>query len=315
MPIDPSADAKPEPSQPAVGRAEARGPESGTGAARPSALIADDEEHLRAHLRSKLARLWPDLRIVAEAANGVEALDLLRRHQPDVAFLDIKMPGLSGLEVAREFEAPVAGAPSARATRIVFVTAYDQYALDAFEQEAVDYLVKPVADERLARTIARLRRDGRAEAPPAHLVQLLDRLIGQLPGAGGGALGAAQGGAAASGGPQTEGAPAPLRWIRASLGDTTRHLPVEEVRYFQSDDKYTVVHTAEGEHLIRTPLGELIAQLDGEWFWQIHRSTVVNMRHVAATRRDEGGRLFVQFKGSPIELPVARAYVARFKQM
>ena len=256
----------------------------------PTALIADDEEHLRAHLAGKLARLWPELTIVAQAAHGPAALEAIRSLRPDLAFLDIRMPGLSGLEVARQ----AAGGP----TRFIFVTAYDQFALDAFEREAVDYLVKPVGDERLVRTIDRLRRaTGERDAAGAQpdLGELLDRLATLT---------------------ETDPAPAPaLRWIHANLGDTTRHIPVEEVRYFRSDDKYTVVHATDGDHLIRMSLAELAGQLDAEWFWQIHRSIVVNMRHVAASRRDETGRLFVQLRPDSLELPVSRAYVHRFRQM
>ncbi|MGO4303340.1 LytR/AlgR family response regulator transcription factor [Cupriavidus sp. RAF12] len=251
----------------------------------PTALIADDEEHLRAHLRTKLARLWPELRIVAEVANGLEAAEAIARQAPDVAFLDIKMPGLSGLEVAQGIEAD---------TRVVFVTAYDQYALDAFEREAVDYLVKPVNDERLARSVERLRKAMQESAPPPELARLLSQLTrGQA---------------------RPEGA-TPLRWVRASRGNTTSHVPIQDVLYFQSDDKYVVVHTRDGEHLIRTPLAELVDGLDPEIFWQVHRSTIVNMEYVAGTRRDDTGRLFVRLRDSETELPVSRAYVHRFRQM
>ncbi len=251
----------------------------------PTALIADDEEHLRAYLRAKLARLWPELRIVAEAANGLEAAELIARLAPSVAFLDIRMPGLSGLEVAQGIETD---------TRLVFVTAYDEFALDAFERAAVDYLVKPVTDERLARTIERLRKAFQEAAPPPELAQLLQQLT--------------------RGQPRAEGA-GPLRWVRASRGNTTSHVPIQDVLYFQSDDKYVVVHTREGEHLIRTPLQELIDGLDPEVFWQVHRSTIVNMEYVAGTRRDDAGRLFVRMRDSDAELPVSRAYVHRFRQM
>lgn len=252
---------------------------------KPTALIADDEEHLRAHLRGKLSRLWPELEIVAEAANGLEAAEAIARLAPAVAFLDIKMPGLSGLEVAQGIETD---------TRLVFVTAYDEFALDAFERAAVDYLVKPVTDERLGRTIERLRRAFQESAPLPELAQLLGQLT--------------------RGQSRAEGA-GPLRWVRASRGNTTSHVPIQEVLYFQSDDKYVVVHTQEGEHLIRTPLQELIDGLDPEVFWQVHRSTIVNMEHVAGTRRDDSGRLFVRMRGGDTELPVSRAYVHKFRQM
>ncbi|MCY1212129.1 Transcriptional regulatory protein BtsR [compost metagenome] len=251
-----------------------------------TALIADDEEHLRAHLRAKLERLWPELQIVAEATNGIEAADAIARLSPSVAFLDIKMPGLSGLEVAQGIEAD---------TRLVFVTAYDEFALDAFERAAVDYLVKPVSDERLGRTIERLRKALQDAAPLPELAQLLSQLTR---------------------GPQPRAEnPGLLRWVRASRGNTTSHVPIQDVMYFQSDDKYVVVHTREGEHLIRTPLAELIAGLDPEVFWQIHRSSIVNMEFVAGTRRDESGRLFVRMRNSDTELPVSRAYMQKFRQM
>ena len=254
----------------------------------PTALIADDEASLRDFLRMRLAVLWPELRIVAEAQNGIEAAALIAEHAPSVAFLDIKMPGLTGLEVAQSIECD---------TRVVFVTAYDQYALDAFEREAVDYLVKPVEAGRLARTVERLRRAFRDAAPAPELARLLDRLVRERSTVA------------------PDGGSKPLRWIRASRGDTTYHVPVQEVRYFQSDEKYTLVHTVKGEHVIRTPLAELAGGLDAETFWQIHRSTIVNLDHVAATRRDDSGRLFVQLQGGGPELPVSRAYVQRFRQM
>ncbi|MGE0801370.1 MAG: LytR/AlgR family response regulator transcription factor [Lautropia sp.] len=259
-----------------------------------TAVIADDEAPLRDFLRKRLAALWPELRIVAEARNGIEAAALIASHAPAVAFLDIKMPGLSGLEVAQGIRT---------ATRVVFVTAFDQYALDAFEREAVDYLVKPVAVDRLARTVARLQRALREAAAPPPLAGLLAALLQRAGGlAGGGAAGGAPPGGR-------------LRWIRASRGDTTVHVPVDEIRYVRSDDKYTVVHTRDGEHLIRTALADLAAELDPERFWQIHRSTIVNMDQVAATRRDDNGRLYVVIRDGGVELPVSRAYAQRFRQM
>ncbi|RZT39591.1 LytR/AlgR family response regulator transcription factor [Cupriavidus agavae] len=252
----------------------------------PTAIIADDEEHLRAHLRGKLARLWPELQVVAEAANGVAAAEAIAGLQPSVAFLDIRMPGLSGLEVAQGIETD---------TRLVFVTAYDEFALDAFDRAAVDYLVKPVTDERLGRTIERLRKALHDAAPLPELAQLLGQLArGQRP---------------------AESGAGPLRWVRASRGNVTSHVPIQDVLYFQSDDKYVVVHTRDGEHLIRTPLQELVDGLDPEVFWQVHRSTIVNMEHVAGTRRDDSGRLFVRMRDADTELAVSRAYVHRFRQM
>jgi DNA-binding LytR/AlgR family response regulator len=204
--------------------------------------------------------------------------------KPAVAFLDIKMPGLTGLQVAQSTEGQ---------TRVVFVTAYDQFALEAFEREAVDFLVKPVVDERLERTIKRLRLSLESADPAPQLAQLLERL-------------------------QQVASPAPvqrLRWLRASRADTTVHVPVQEVVYVQSDDKYTIVHTAQQEHVVRMPIAEMIAALDPDQFWQIHRSTIVNMEFVDGTRRDDSGKLFVKIRGKSIELAVSRAWVHLFRQM
>jgi DNA-binding LytR/AlgR family response regulator len=254
-------------------------------AAAPTALIADDEAPLRDFLRKRLTALWPELQIVAEAQNGPEAAALIAEYAPAVAFLDIRMPGLTGLEVAQGIETD---------TRVVFVTAYDRFALDAFESEAIDYLVKPVDAQRLSRTVERLKRAIGEAAPMPELARLLDVLTGErAPG----------------------GAPKAIRWIRASRGDTTYHVPVQDVRYIRADDKYTVVHTADGEYLIRTPISELAAGLDRDIFWQIHRSTIVNMDQVAATRRDDSGRLFARLRSGDVELPVSRAYAGRFRQM
>ena len=250
-----------------------------------TALIADDEPHLAQYLKDQLAALWPELQIVAVARNGIEAAERIAALQPELAFLDIQMPGLTGLEVAQGIEGR---------TRVVFVTAYDEYAVQAFEQAALDYVLKPVKSERLARTLARLRAalaPAVPSEPDAALAAALRRL---LPGA----------------------APAPrLRFIRASQGELMHQIPVEEVLYFHADEKYTVVQTAASEYLIRTPLAELLPQLDPEVFWQVHRATVINLAHLAGTRRDEASRLFVRIKGQGRELPVSRAYVHLFKAM
>lgn len=248
-----------------------------------TALIADDEPHLAEHLSELLAALWPALRIVAVARNGVEAAERIARLAPDLAFLDIKMPGLSGLQVAQGIEG---------ATRVVFVTAYDEFAVQAFEQAALDYVLKPVTEERLARTVARLQAALAPADDDARLAAVLQRLL-----------------------PQAAGAAAPLRHVRATLGDTTHQIDVADILYFQADEKYTCVRTATAEHLIRTPIAELAAQLDPARFWQIHRATLVNLDHIASTRRDDASRLFVQLRGHPQELPVSRAYVHRFKGM
>jgi DNA-binding LytR/AlgR family response regulator len=261
----------------------------------PTAVIADDEAHLLAHLRIKLQALWPELKIVAQAANGLEAKAAIEKFKPSVAFLDIKMPGLSGLEVARELEGEFE-----LKTRFVFVTAYDEFALEAFEREAVDFLVKPVADDRLVRTIKRLRVALEAATPVPDLANVLKQLMGTV--------GVDK---AATAVPST----GRLRWLRASIADTTVHIPVQDIVYVQSDDKYTIVYTAGAEHVVRMPIAEMIASLDPEQFWQIHRSTIVNMNFVQGTRRDETSRLFVRLRSIEKELPVSRAWVHLFKQM
>ncbi len=255
----------------------------------PTALLADDEALLREDLRDKLAALWPELTIVAEAANGLEAESMIEARQPDIAFLDIKMPGQTGIEVAQAIKAN---------TRIVFVTAYDQYAVQAFENEATDYLLKPITRDRLAQTVARLKAALSQSAPLPDMSQLLTLLS-----------------RAASGNGPTEARKAPMRWIRASRGDVTYQIAVDEVLFFQSDDKYTIVNTANGEHVIRMPLSELLESLDGEQFWQVHRSTVVNVRFITSSKRDGDGHVSLNIKGYAKPLQVSRAYQHLFKQM
>jgi DNA-binding LytR/AlgR family response regulator len=253
----------------------------------PTAILADDEPLLRAHLREKLAAMWPELCIVGEAANGVEAAALVADKQPDIAFLDIKMPGQTGIEVAQGIETH---------TRVVFVTAYDQYAVAAFENEAVDYVLKPVHNERLAQTVARIKRALETSLPAPDMAALLNALARQAADA-------------------TTPRGAPLRWIRANRGDTTYQISVDEVQYFQSDDKYTVVNTPNGEHLITKPLSELVQQLDAEHFWQVHRGTVVNLRCIVSSKRDGDGRMALQLRGVARPINVSRAYQHLFKQM
>jgi len=250
-----------------------------------TALIADDEPHLAAYLKDQLLKLWPDLEIVAVARNGIEAAQEIERLRPELAFLDIKMPGLTGLEVAQGIEGR---------TEVVFVTAYDDYAVEAFEHEAVDYVLKPVKAERLARTIERIRRTlAQHGTETAQLAAVLRKLM-------------------PSG---AEPQPERLRYVRASQGELMHQVPVGEVLFFRSDEKYTSVQTAGAEHLIRTPISELAAQLDPQQFWQIHRSTIINLDHVTGTRRDELSRLYVRIRGWSGELPVSRAYVHLFKSM
>jgi len=258
-----------------------------------TALIADDEPHLVEFLRARLAHLWPDLEIVATVDNGIDALRLARERTPDIAFLDIRMPGRTGIDVARQLQ------DDARRPRIVFVTAFDQYAIDAFDADAIDYLLKPVSDDRLERTLGKLRA-GLAQQPPD-----LSRLLAQL--------------AQHLGAPSTQ----TLRWVRASRriadGEVTEQIAVADVLYFQADDKYTCVVLRDGattrELLIRVPLSELNEQLDKRDFQQIHRSVIVNLNVVAGTRRDMAGKLFVRLRDVPRELPVARQYVHLFRQM
>ena len=254
-----------------------------------TALIADDESLLREDLRDKLTALWPELHIVAVASNGNEAAQMIAEHEPDIAFLDIKMPGQTGIEVAQGMDAD---------TRVVFVTAYDQYAVQAFENEAMDYLLKPVTNERLMQTVTRLKTAFAQSAPAPDISQVLNLL----------SRAAASAGAPAN-------AKQYLRWIRASRGETTYQISVDEVLFFQSDDKYTIVNTANGEHVIRMPLAELLQSLDGEQFWQVHRGTVVNIRCVTSSKRDGDGRVTLNVKGVLKPLPVSRAYHGLFKQM
>jgi len=254
----------------------------------PTAVIADDEPPLVRALQVLLAKAWPELHVVATARNGIEAAELIARHTPDLAFLDIQMPGLSGLEVAQGIEGT---------TRTVFVTAYDEYAVQAFEQEALDYLLKPVDEMRLQRTVERLQRA--LAAPAVDNTALLDALQRLLPAAG-----------------RPHAAPPEhLRWVRAGSGDVMHQVDMAEVLFFRADDKYTCVQTAAAEHLIRTSIAELSAQLNPAQFVQIHRSTLINLAHLAGTRRDESSRLFVRMRGHTGELPVSRAYVHLFKAM
>ncbi|MGH8076276.1 MAG: LytR/AlgR family response regulator transcription factor [Lysobacter sp.] len=250
-------------------------------------IIAEDESLLRQALVDQLGQSWPQLRILAECEDGASALEALAEHKPDVAFLDIRMPGLSGLEVA---SAAVEVSPR---TQIVFVTAYDQYAIDAFERGAIDYLLKPITPERLAATVQRLQaRTGNNDA--AALAALLQRLGAGLPRAD---------------------APPPLTWITASAGRETRLILVDDVAYFHADNKYTTVMTAEGEALLRTPIRELLTVLDPATFKQIHRSTIVNLKAIAGIVRDDSGRGTVRLKSRAETLTVSAPFMALFRHM
>lgn len=254
----------------------------------PDCVIAEDEELLRASLVEALRGAWPELNIVAECEDGGAALEEIAARQPDVAFLDIRMPGLSGLEVA---QAMVEASPH---TQVVFVTAYDQYAIAAFENGAIDYLLKPVAPSRLAATVARLKARAQAGADPAALQDLVRQLGSVLP--------------------RAQTAP-PLVWLTASQGNETRLIMVDDVAYFQSDNKYTLVMTAEGESLLRKPLKDIIAGLDPALFKQIHRGTVVNLKAVASVLRDDTGKGALKLKTRPETLTVSRAFMAVFRGM
>lgn len=262
-------------------------------ATRPTAIIADDERLMREQLRARIGDAWPELEIIAEARNGEEAVKLVAQHAPDLAFLDIRMPGMTGIEAAKAIVGKC---------HVAFITAYDEYAVQAFEQGAVDYVLKPAEPERLAVTVARLKAKLVQPAPDlsALLAQLTERLStggGVSPGPGG-----------ASGAKR-------LQWIQASVGAEIRMIPVDDVLFFTSDEKYTRVQTPDQEALIRKPIKELLDELDPEHFWQIHRATIVNARAIAGITRDFRGRQLVLIKGSHEKLEVSRSYTHLFKQM
>jgi DNA-binding LytR/AlgR family response regulator len=250
----------------------------------PSAVVADDEPHLRQHLTQLLQTVWPELELVGQARNGEEALALIERRRPTVAFLDIRMPVLSGLEVAEQLPRPC---------QVVFVTAYDRFAVDAFERGAVDYLLKPISEERLSTTARRLRKRITEGGEVPRMIEVVRHLLGQ----------------------QQRSATAYLRWIKALEGQTIRLIPIEEVHYFQVADKYTVVHTGHSEAIIRTPLRELRDQLDPGQFWQIHRATIVNATRIERVERDFRGRHLVVLKGRREPLVASRSHAHIFKQM
>ena len=256
-------------------------------------VIAEDEELLREALAAMLRDVWPELEIVAECEDGGAALEAIADHQPDVAFLDIRMPGLTGLEVAAAMAE--ASPPVSPMTQIVFVTAYNQYAIDAFEKGAVDYLLKPIAKERLVATMQRLKaRAASGQAESSALATLVQQLSTALP---------------------RKTIEPPLVWITASAGKETRLIMVDDVAYFQSDNKYTVVMTAEGESLVRKPLRELLDVLDPAIFKQIHRATIVNLKAIASISRDDTGRGTVKLKTRPETLAVSLSFMPLFRNM
>jgi DNA-binding LytR/AlgR family response regulator len=258
----------------------------------PTAIIADDERLMRDLLKSRLAQVWPELDIVGEARNGDEAVQLVAELKPDLTFLDIRMPGKTGIEAARDIGA---------ASRIVFVTAYDEYAVEAFERGAVDYVLKPPEPERLKITVERLKE--RLAGPPgnagaaadvagtvsAMLTQLAERIAAPKP--------------------------AYLHWIQASVGQDLRMIPVDDILFFRSDEKYTCVQTTKFEALIRKPVRDLAEELDPSVFWQIHRATLVNVNAIEGVTRDIRGRHLVMIKGRPEKLEVSRSFLHLFKQM
>jgi DNA-binding LytR/AlgR family response regulator len=251
------------------------------------AVIADDEPLMRDQLRARLKELWPELEVVAEAKNGEEAIEQVEEHRPEVVFLDIRMPVKTGVQAARDI-----ARLNGRLPEIVFVTAYDQYAIDAFQQGVIDYVLKPAERERLAVTVERLKK--RLAEPSASsdtLQQALAKLAEKLD------------------------PPQRLKWIQASVGSQIQMIPIDDVLFFLSDEKYTRVQTAQQEALIRKPIKELIAELDPAQFWQIHRSTLINARAIAGIVRDDRGRQLVSIKGRPEKLEVSRSYAHLFKGM
>ena len=270
------------------------------------AVLADDERLMREQLRARLAEVWPELQIVAEARNGLEAVQMVDEHRPDIVFLDIRMPGLTGVEAARQIaqlpprEGTDADDDSELLPEIVFITAYDQYAVEAFEQGVADYVLKPAERDRLQLTVERIKkrlaaRHGGADAPPGpNMQQLLHQLSARLnPG----------------------GAPRYLEWIQATVGQAIQMIPVEEVLFFISDEKYTRVQTAQVEALIRKPIKELVDEIDPRQFWQIHRSTLISVKAIGGVTRDFRGRQIISVKGHPEKLEVSRSYTGLFKGM
>ena len=268
-------------------------------------VIADDERLMREQLRARLLEVWPELQIVAEAKNGSEAVALVAEHRPELVFLDIRMPGLTGVEAARQIAQMEVG-DDELLPEIVFITAYDQYAVEAFEQGVADYVLKPAERERLAVTVGRIKKrlaaraagetaNGGGAGGAVPLQQLLHSLAAKMNPAG--------------------GAPQYLQWIQATVGQAIQMIAVEDVLFFISDEKYTRVQTPTVEALIRKPIKELVDELDPQRFWQIHRSTLVNAKAIASVTRDFRGRQIVAVKGHNEKLEVSRSYLGLFKGM
>jgi DNA-binding LytR/AlgR family response regulator len=248
---------------------------------RVTALIAEDEPLMRERLKDKLREVWPDLAVVAEAEDGDEAVAMFDEHRPQIAFLDIRMPGRSGLEVAAEIGGRC---------HVVFITAYDQYAVKAFEAGAADYLLKPVETDRLVAMKERMER--KLATPPIDLSELVAQLRSSVKGETG-----------------------RMKWVKAAVGKQVKLIPVDDVLYFQSDTKYTRVVLASGEALIRTPLKDLLSELDPEKFWQVHRGTIVNLDAVSGVLREDAERQFIMLKNRHEKLPISRQFTHLFKQM
>ena len=246
----------------------------------PRAVLAEDEALLRAQLKTRLAEAWPDLEIVGEAATGDDAIAVVEALKPDVVFLDIRMPGKSGIAVAQKLGSRF---------HIVFVTAYDEYAVAAFDEGAIDYVLKPVTPERIAKVVTRIK--ARLATPPLEFAALLAKLA------------------------EREAVAPPLKWIRASLGATMQMIAVDDVVYFQAEDKYTKVVTQAGEALIKKPIKELYEELDPDAFWQIHRATIVNLRAIAKVERDWRDQPVITLRERPEKLTVSRTFAHRFKTM
>jgi DNA-binding LytR/AlgR family response regulator len=252
----------------------------------PTAIIADDERLMRDQLRMRLQDAWPELQIVGEAKNGDEAVQLVGELKPDLTFLDIRMPGKTGMEAARDI---------GDKSLVVFVTAYDQYAVEAFERGAIDYVLKPTEPDRLRVTVDRLKE--RLERPPTNVNDRVSAMLSQLA--------------------EKIASPKPkhLQWIQASIGQDLRMIPVEDILFFRSDEKYTSVQTSGFEALIRKPVRDLADELDPSLFWQIHRATLVNVNAIEGVTRDIRGRHLVMVKGRPEKLEVSRSFLHLFKQM
>lgn len=250
------------------------------------AIIADDEKELRVYLKAMLSEIWPELDICGEATNGRDALELVDTCAPQIAFLDIKMPGLSGLDVAKKI---------ADHCHIVFVTAYDHYAVEAFDREAVDYLVKPVAKKRLSQTVGRLKKEIKTSVPPpTGISETVARILADI---------------------QNQNHTHYLQWIKTLHKESVRLIPVEDIDYFQAEDKYTLVMTSAGESLIKKSIKELTQELDPQKFWQIHRATIVNVSRIEDVSRSLTGRGVLKLKSRKESLTVSRQYLHLFKQM